>query len=79
MTHRLHAAALLLATLAVSGCASTTAPTAADAPVQREYRTGSNIPIRDATPLTKAERERQAEAGRTLIHNSQQGGFTGKP
>jgi len=80
MTSRLSSTALVFAALATAGCASADQPAEAKAPaVEREYRTGSNIPLRSPPPLTKEERERQAEAGRGLLQNSQQGGAMGKP
>jgi len=59
MTSRIPAAILLFATFAADGCASTDQPAngAVAAPVERVYRTDSNIPVRDAQPLTKEERE----------------------
>ena len=80
MTSRIPAAVLLFATLAAGGCASTDQPTngAAAPTAELEYRTGSNIPRRDAKPLTKEEREKQAEASRAALENSQKGGYTGK-
>lgn len=47
----------------LAGCASTDGSTAGEPkPVsERVYRTGSNIPVRDPAPLTKEEKERQAE------------------
>lgn len=67
-TSRTFVAAAAVAILA-AGCASTESNTTNDAAPasQLVYRTGSNIPIRDSKPLTKEEKERQAEdAQRTL-------------
>ena len=37
---------------------------------QREYRTGSNIPVRDPKPTTEEERARAVEQARELQRNS---------
>jgi hypothetical protein len=63
---------MLFATVLMAGCAAPTdnaqAPQATrDEPV---YRTGSNIPVRNATPLTAEEKERQAEAARSALRTS---------
>jgi hypothetical protein len=42
---------------------------------QREYRTGSNIPVRDQKPTTEEERARAVEQARELQRN----GATIKP
>jgi len=63
MTSFLAAAAALTTTVLIaSGCASTgTATTATNAPQgEPVYRTGSNIPMRDKSAMTKEEQERQA-------------------
>jgi hypothetical protein len=41
-----------------AGCASDPQPVSSDAKEAREYRTGSNIPVRAARPATEAERAR---------------------
>jgi hypothetical protein len=71
---------LLFAALAASGCESTDQPVngAAAPAVERGYRTGSNIALRDAKPLTKEEREKQAEAIRPALENTQKGGYSGR-
>ena len=71
---------MLFATLAAGGCASPDQPAngAAAPAVEREYRTGSNIPVRDAKPFTKEEREKQTDASRAALENSQKGGYAGK-
>jgi hypothetical protein len=64
---------LALVSLALAACAtSNTANTASDTPepVQREYRTGSRIPIKDPVPMTKEEKEKQAEDARATLANS---------
>jgi hypothetical protein len=68
--HSLRIAATALTVLIVSGCADT--PEAAAAPKRTTYeepvyRTGSNIPMRDKTPMTEEEKaSRAAEAQRSL-------------
>ena len=37
------------------------------APEPRQYRTGSNIPVRDAVPLTAEEKEKQRQDARDAI------------
>ena len=51
--------ALAIAALA-AGCAADSASSAAGAAPKApaEYRTGSNIPVRDSRPVSEAERER---------------------
>jgi hypothetical protein len=80
ITSRIPIAALLFATFAAAGCASTDQPAkgAAATVMEREYRTGSNIPLRDPKPMTNEEREKQAEASRAVLENSQKGGYTGR-
>ena len=70
-------AAVLGAALAAlaSGCAGFDDKTA-EAKAPREYRTGSNIPVKDSAPAATAEeRERAAEAIRSL----QRTGSSGPP
>ncbi len=67
--------ALLGATLA-AGCAGIDDKNATEAKAPREYRTGSNIPVKDATPAaTPEERERALEDIRRL----QRTGSSGPP
>jgi hypothetical protein len=69
MNSRLAAAAALMTVLFASGCASTegAATTQAEPKPEPVYRTGSNIPVRDKTPMTKEEKEKQAQdSQRTL-------------
>jgi type IV pilus biogenesis protein CpaD/CtpE len=63
--------AVLVAALAV-GCAAVDEGNKGPAePVsQREYRTGSNIPVRDVKPATEEERARAVEQARELQRNS---------
>ena len=72
-------AVVLGATLAAlaSGCAGVDdGKSSAEAKAPREYRTGSNIPVKDAAaPATAEERERAAEQIRSL----QRTGASGKP
>ena len=42
---------------------------AAEPVSQREYRTGSNIPVRDAKPTTEEERARAVEQAREMQRN----------
>jgi hypothetical protein len=65
-------AALALAVLAVSGCASTgPSDDAGSLPVQREYRTGSRFPVKDSgPPMTQQERDRQIDDARNAAQNS---------
>lgn len=73
MNSRLAAAAALMTVLIASGCASAdgTNTQQATQPAELVYRTGSNIPIRDKTPLTKEEKERQAEDSRRALQQMQ--------
>lgn len=77
MKVRLAVSAAFVAACLATGCASMADPAApAEAKPTREYRTGSNIPVKDpAPPATDAERERAAEAIRGL----QRTGSSGKP
>jgi hypothetical protein len=65
-----------LACLLFVGCAGSTAPSPDNAAPATElvYRTGSHIPIKDAQPMTKEEREKQAEATRAALERQQRGG-----
>lgn len=67
-TSRTFVAAAAVAILA-AGCASTESTNTNDAAPASElvYRTGSNIPIRDSKPLTKEEKERQAEDAQRML------------
>jgi hypothetical protein len=67
------AAALTTTVLIASGCASTDAGTTTNAPQGGEpiYRTGSNIPVRDKTAMTKEERERQAAESQRAVQPTQ--------
>jgi len=73
MNSRLAAAAALMTVLLASGCASTDAGDTQQAtqPVELVYRTGSNIAVRDKTPMTKEEKEKQAEASRRALQQMQ--------
>jgi hypothetical protein len=74
MNSRLAAAAVALTTVLVtaSGCASTEAAGTQQAqPTELVYRTGSNIPVRDKTPMTKEEKEKQAEDSRRALQQMQ--------
>jgi len=61
------------AVAALAGCAtSTVAPDAEQTPAtDLVYRTGSHIPIRDKTPMTKEEKEKQAEDSRRALQQMQ--------
>ena len=71
---------MLFTTLAIGGCASTDQPAngAASPVVGRDYRAGSNIPLRDPKPMTKEAREKLAEASRAVSEKSQKRGYTGR-
>ena len=59
----------------LAGCASTdSSSTSQTAPSELIYRTGSNIPIRTTTPVTKEEKERQAEESKRSLEAIQRGG-----
>ncbi|MGZ5132572.1 MAG: hypothetical protein ACXWCU_17735 [Caldimonas sp.] len=59
-----------------TGCATVDDKSAAEAKAPREYRTGSNIPVKDPSPpVTAEERERALEQIRSL----QRTGNAGKP
>lgn len=76
MKSSLTVAVALSAVLFAAGCASTDAPADPNAPPpsQREYRTGSNIPVRDksATQLTPEEKEKQAQQARDTLDQMRQ-------
>ena len=60
------------AAAALAGCASTDAPVAEQTQAtELVYRTGSHIPIRDRTPMTKEEKEKQAEDSRRTLQQMQ--------
>lgn len=69
MTSRL-SAAMLSAGVLMAGCAAPTSNTVQATRDEPVYRTGSNIPVRNATPLTAEEKERQAEAARSALKSS---------
>ena len=53
---------------ACAGCAVTDAPAdGQQTPEPRQYRTGSNIPVKDAVPLTPEEKEKQRQDARDAI------------
>jgi len=63
------------AAAALAGCASTDAPVAEQTQAtELVYRTGSHIPIRDRTPMTKEEKEKQAEESRRALQQMQSTG-----
>ena len=69
------ACAAAAAAMLFSGCAGIDDKSATEAKPAREFRTGSNIPVKDpAPPATPEERERTAEQIRAL----QRVGPTGK-
>ena len=73
MNSRLAAMAALTTFLIASGCASTdgTDTKQATQPTELVYRTGSNIPVRDKTPMTKEEKEKQSEDSRRALQQMQ--------
>ena len=53
---------------AVAGCATTDTPSdAQSAPEQRQYRTGSNIPVKEPVALTPEEKEKQRQDARDAM------------
>ena len=61
---------LLLSGALLSGCAAPVdqgKPAESYRPDELVYRTGSRIPIRDATPMTKEEKEKQAEESQRTL------------
>ena len=79
MNSLLAAATALTTVLIASGCANTDTATANASPREElVYRTGSNIPLRDMTPMTKEEKERGAEESRRTLQQMQTTG-AGKP
>ena len=73
----------LTAALAVTlaGCAGANAPeTAQTGPAELVYRTGSNIPVRNTTPQTPEEKQKQAEESQRSMQQMQRtGAGTPKP
>ena len=65
------AAALTTTVLIASGCASTEAGTTNAQRSEPVYRTGSNIPMRDKTSLTKEEQERQTPESQRAMQQMQ--------
>ena len=56
----------------LAGCASTdapitTTPTEQVSTTDRVYRPGSNILVKDRTPMTKEEKEKQADEARAIL------------
>ena len=63
------------AAASLGGCASVDAPATEPTPAtELIYRTGSNIPIRDRTPLTKEEKEQRAEESKRMLESMQRTG-----
>lgn len=72
----LSACAAAVVVMIFSGCASIDDKAAPEVKPTREFRTGSNIPVKDsAPPATPEERERTAEQIRSI----QRTGSGGKP
>ena len=72
MSFRLAAAVALTGVLISSGCASTDPAIAKDSPREElVYRTGSNIPVRDKSPLTQEEKDKKAEESRRTLQQMQ--------
>jgi hypothetical protein len=65
-----------LCATALAGCATSTgAPVEEPTPAtELVYRTGSHIPIRDRTPMTKEEREKQAADSQRSLQQMQSTG-----
>jgi hypothetical protein len=75
MNSSLIAATALTTILIASGCTSTDPATANALPREEPvYRTGSNIAIRDRAPMTKEEREAQADESRRALQQLQKTG-----
>jgi len=72
------AASVSIVTVLATGCASTPADPDAKPAQPREivYRTGSNIPLRDARPLTKEEKDAQAEDAQRFLSRPTGAGAT---
>jgi len=70
-----------VAAVLLGGCATADAPPAEqNNSTELVYRTGSNIPIRNAKPLTKEEKERQTEQSQRDLERAQRtGGLVFKP
>jgi type IV pilus biogenesis protein CpaD/CtpE len=63
---------LVAVAIALVGCASADSTgTVQDSPPELVYRTGSNIPVRSATPLTPEEKAAQADASKRLLESAQ--------
>ena len=53
---------------AVGGCATTDAPTdAQSAPEPKQYRTGSNLPVKEPVALTPEQKDKQRQDAREAI------------
>ena len=76
MTAIAPASLLLVIAALASGCASDPQASAKEPKEQPEYRTGSNLPVRNTRPTTEAERER-AKADLEEIRRS--GGLSQQP
>ncbi|MEP7100719.1 MAG: hypothetical protein ABI781_09435 [Burkholderiales bacterium] len=67
---------MLLGSVLATGCASVPQDAAQPQAGGSElvYRTGSNIPVRDKTPATKEEKEKQSEESRRTMQQMQSTG-----
>jgi len=67
---------LLLGSLLAAGCASQPQDAAQAQASSGEvtYRTGSHIPVRDRTPMTAEEKEKQGEDSRRTLQQMQSTG-----
>ena len=71
MNSRSKAAALACLLLTLAGCASTEDPNQAPIPPsQREYTTGSNMPVRVRRPATEEERRKAQEDAQAMRDNA---------
>jgi len=61
----------LLGSVFAVGCAAGPEDAAKPAGGEVYYRTGSNIPVRDRTPLTKEQKGRQAEEAQRQLQDMQ--------
>jgi hypothetical protein len=72
---------ILLSTMLLCGMLAAGCAAGPETDAQRQngseelvYRTGSHIPVRDKTPMTKEEKERQADESRRTLQQMQSTG-----
>jgi hypothetical protein len=74
MTSIVPAVILLLGSALMTGCAAPAdpgKPAETYRPDELVYRTGSRIPIRDKTPMTKEEKQKQTEESQRALQQMQ--------